>query len=60
MRSSDFGKFGDGELAGCVVDAGDADLLAMAANGGEIVRALVVEEGVVVDRAGGEDACDLA
>ena len=32
----------------------------MAADGGEVVRALVVEQRLVVDGAGGEDAGDLA
>ena len=53
-------ELGDGELAGGVIDAGEAGGFPVAEDGGEVVRALVVEQGEVVDRAGGKDAGDFA
>ena len=60
LQLAEVGELGDGELAGGVVDAGEAGGFPVAEDGGEVVRALVVEQGVVVDGAGGEDAGDLA
>ena len=54
-----FVELGDGEFSGGVVDAGEAESFPVSADGGEVVRALVVEQRVVIDGAGGEDACDL-
>ncbi len=54
------GEFTNRELAGGVIDTGQAKIFAMAKNGGEIVRFLVVQQGQVVDRTGRENACDLA
>ena len=54
------GELGDDELAGGVVDGGEAVAGFGFREGGEVVRALVVEEGEIVDGAGGEDAGDLA
>ena len=60
FQQTEIGELGDGELAGGVVDAGEAGGFPVAADGGEVVRALVVEQRFVVDGAGGEDAGDLA
>ncbi len=54
FRHREFGKSydpeaGGGELTGGVVDAGEADGFSAATDGGEVVRALVVEQGVVVE-----------
>ena len=43
-----------------MVDGGEAMALADFREGGEVVGALVVEEGEIVDGAGGKDAGDLA
>jgi hypothetical protein len=53
-------EFGDDELAGSVVDGGEAVAGFRFREGGEVVRALVVEEGEVVDGTGGENAGYLA
>jgi len=54
------GKLGDDELAGGVVDGGEAEGGFIFREGGEVVRALVVEEGEVVYGTSGEDAGDLS
>ena len=56
---AEVGELRDGKLAGGVIDAGQSEHFAMAADGGEVVRALVVQQGEVVDGAGGEDAGDF-
>ena len=53
-------ELGDGELTGGVIDTGEAGGFPVAEDGGEVVRALVVEQLEIVDGAGGEDAGDLA
>ena len=53
-------KLGDDELAGGVIDGGKAVAVFDFREGGEVVRALIVEESEVVDGASGEDAGDLA
>lgn len=60
VELSDVGEFGDGELAGGVIDAGEAKGFCILVNGGEVVRAMLVEEVGVIDGASGEDAGDLA
>ena len=59
-QQSAIGELGDGELAGGVVHHGETDGFPVAADGGEVIRPLVVEQREVIDRAGREDARDLA
>ena len=44
-------ELGDGELTGGVIDAGEAGGFSVAADGGEVVGALVVQQRVVIDGA---------
>ena len=60
LEAGEIGEFGDGELSGGVVGAGEAPGFAVEKDGGEIVWAGVVEEGEVVNGAGGNDLGDFA
>ena len=48
-------ELGDFELAGGVIDIGEAEFLPLAKHGGEVVRAVRVEQVEVIDRARAED-----
>lgn len=53
------GKLGDDELAGGVIDGGEAVGFRGFREGGEVVRSLIIKQGEVVDGTCGEDAGDF-
>ncbi len=60
LQQGHVAELGDGELAGGVIDAGEAEHFRLEADSGEVVRALLIEQVGVIDGASGEDASDFA
>ena len=60
MQLADVEKFTDGELAGGVINASEADFFPLLENGGEVVRALLIEEIKVINGTSRENAGDFS